>query len=135
MNRREFLKLTGLTLAVALFPEGYRILKADEVKGKIYKINAWVNISTDNEAIIFINKSEMGQGIYTGLSTLVAEELDFPLNKIKVKPAPPKEEYVDPRMGVLLTGGSTSMIHMFTPMRRAGAIARKMLLIALLLMI
>ncbi len=130
MNRREFLKLTGLSLAVTLFPEGYRILKADEIKGKVYKTNAWVHISTDNEAIIFINKSEMGQGIYTGLSTLVAEELDFPLKKIKIEPAPPKEEYVDPRMGVLLTGGSTSMIHMFTPMRRAGAVARKMLLMA-----
>ncbi len=130
MNRREFLKLSGLTLAIVLFPEGYKVLKANEIKGKFYKINAWVHISTENEVIVFINKSEMGQGIYTGLSTLVAEELDFPLEKIKVEPAPPKKEYVDPRMGVLLTAGSSSMINMFIPMRRAGAVARKMLLIA-----
>ncbi len=130
MNRREFLKLSGLTLAIVLFPDGYRVFKAEEIKGKVYKINAWIHISKDNTAVIFINKSEMGQGIYTGLSMVVAEELDFPIDKIKVEPAPPKEEYVDPRMGVLLTGGSTSMIHMFVPMRRAGATARKMLLTA-----
>ncbi len=126
ISRREFLKLTGLSLAVALAPSGFRILHARESKS--YPINAWVHILPENTVKIFINKSEMGQGVYTGLTTVLADELDFPLDRIKVEFAPAKEDYVDPRMRALLTGGSTSTIHMFTPMRKAGATARYMLL-------
>ncbi len=126
VTRREFLKLAGLTVAVVLTPTGIKVVHARDTKG--FRINAWINISTDNTATIFINKSEMGQGVYTGLTSLIADEMDFPLDKVRVKFAQPRKEYIDPRMGVLLTGGSTSTIHMFTPLRKAGAIARILLL-------
>ena len=126
ITRREFLKLTGLTIAVVSTPSGIKLLHAEESKD--YRINAWINISRENRTTVFINKSEMGQGIYTGLTALIADELDFPLENVEVRFAQPRKEYVDPRMGVLLTGGSTSIIHMFTPLRKAGAAARALLL-------
>ncbi|MDW8096403.1 MAG: xanthine dehydrogenase family protein molybdopterin-binding subunit [Aquificaceae bacterium] len=127
IDRREFLKLSGLTLSVMLMPEGYRVLKAKEVP-KGYAPNLWINLSKDNYLTILVNKSEMGQGVYTGLPLLIAEELDFPWDNIRVKPAPAGRAYVDPKMGIQLTGGSTSVKNMYQTLRLAGASMREMLL-------
>ncbi len=128
INRRDFLKLSGLTLAIAITPSGYRILFAEEAIN--FKVNAWINISKENIATVFLNKSEMGQGVYTGLVSVLADEMEFPLENIKVEFAKPEKPYLDPRMRSMLTGGSTSTIHMFIPMRKAGAAARELFLSA-----
>ena len=65
-----------------LMPEGYRILKAQEVPRR-YAPNLWINLSRDNYLTVLVNKSEMGQGVYTGLAMLVAEELDFPWERVR----------------------------------------------------
>ncbi len=126
-TRRELLGLGGLTLAVMLMPGGYRILKAQELP-KRYAPNLWINLSRDNYLTVFVNKSEMGQGVYTGLAMLVAEELDFPWERVRVMPAPAGRAYVDPKMGIQLTGGSTSVRNMYETLRLAGASMREMLI-------
>lgn len=129
LTRRELLKIGGLTLSIMLMPDGYRLLKAKEVP-KGYAPNLWINLSKDNFLTVFVNKSEMGQGVYTGLPMIVAEELDFPWDRVRVRPAPAGRAYVDPKMGLQLTGGSTSVRNMYQTLRLAGASMREMLLSA-----
>jgi isoquinoline 1-oxidoreductase beta subunit len=74
---------------------------------------------------------EMGQGIYTAMSTLIAEELDVDLERVKLEAAPPNDAlYGNPILKVQMTGGSTSMRAFWTPMRQTGASARAMLVAA-----
>jgi isoquinoline 1-oxidoreductase beta subunit len=70
----------------------------------------------------------MGQGIATGFCTLVADELDVPLERVKFVFAPVSKAYADPFFGDETTGGSTSMAGSFLPLRKAGATARVMLI-------
>ncbi len=88
---------------------------------------AWVKITADDTVTIMISKSEMGQGVYTSLAMIVADELEADWSKVSVEAAPVAEEYQDPVWGQQLTGGSTSTIHLYLPLRRAGAAAREML--------
>ncbi len=127
ITRRDLLKLGGFTLSVVLTPKGYSLLKAQEIN-KRHSPTLWINLSKDNFLTILVNKSEMGQGVYTGLAMLPAEELDFPWERVKVKPAPASWAYVDPKMGIQLTGGSTSVRNMYEILRLAGASMREMLL-------
>ncbi len=126
ITRRDVIKAGGLTLCVMLTPEGYKVLKAQELP-KRYAPNLWINISRDNYLTVYVNKSEMGQGVYTGLAMLVAEELDFPWERVRVRPAPAGRAYVDPKMGIQLTGGSTSVRNMYEVLRLAGASMREMI--------
>jgi isoquinoline 1-oxidoreductase beta subunit len=92
--------------------------------------NAWVHLRTDGTALVMLNKSEMGQGVYTGLPMLVAEELDLPWERIRVEMAPAEERYADPVFKDMTTGGSTSLAVMYPLLRGAGAAARAMLVAA-----
>lgn len=92
--------------------------------------NAWVHLRTDGTALVMLNKSEMGQGVYTGLPMLVAEELDLPWDRIRVEMAPAENQYADPVFRDMTTGGSTSMAVMYPLLRGAGAAARAMLVAA-----
>ncbi|MFP3617227.1 xanthine dehydrogenase family protein molybdopterin-binding subunit, partial [Paraburkholderia sp. SIMBA_050] len=70
-------------------------------------------------------KVEMGQGVYTALPMLIAEELEVPLSNVTLDHAPPNEKlFLDPLLGGQLTGGSTSVRYAWEPLRRAGATAR-----------
>jgi isoquinoline 1-oxidoreductase beta subunit len=95
-----------------------------------FAANAWVHVRTDGTVAVLINKSEMGQGVYTGLPMLVAEELDVPLDRIRVQFAPAEDQYADPVFKDMTTGGSTSIADMYAIMRGAGATARAMLVAA-----
>jgi isoquinoline 1-oxidoreductase beta subunit len=92
--------------------------------------NAWVHVRVDGTVLVLINKSEMGQGVYTGLPMLVAEELDVPFDRIRVQIAPAEDQYADPVFKDMTTGGSTSIQDMYPLMRGAGAAARAMLIAA-----
>ena len=92
--------------------------------------NAWVHVRTDGTVAVIINKSEMGQGVYTGLPMLVAEELDLPFDRVRVQFCPADDQYADPVFKDITTGGSTSIADMYTIMRGAGAAARAMLIAA-----
>jgi isoquinoline 1-oxidoreductase beta subunit len=78
---------------------------------------------------LLIPKVEMGQGIYTSIPMLIAEELEVPLDAISIAHAPPNEAlYADPLLASQMTGGSTSIRYAWEPMRRAGATARALLI-------
>ncbi|MDQ7082766.1 MAG: molybdopterin-dependent oxidoreductase [Aquificota bacterium] len=128
ITRREFLQLSGLSLAVVLTPQGYSLLKAKEVEPP-YSPEIWLNLSEDNFLTVLVNKSEMGQGVYTGLPQIVAEELDFPQGQgqnLCLHPA--GRRYVDPKWGVQLTGGGTSVRNMYEFLRYVGASMKEMLI-------
>jgi len=87
--------------------------------------NVWVNISTDGIVTLVVAKSEMGQGIWTSLPMLVAEELEVRWDSVRVIQAPS-----DSRYGRQITGGSGSVRGSWNSLREAGAAARMMLLSA-----
>ena len=89
--------------------------------------NAWIRIGSDNSVTILCARSEMGQGVVMAMPTLVAEELEVDLHKIKVDFAPPGEVYINSMLGGQLTGGSTSVRDGWEKLRIAGAQARSML--------
>jgi isoquinoline 1-oxidoreductase beta subunit len=93
-----------------------------------FRPNAWLRIGLDDSITIMIARSEMGQGVVTSLSMLVAEELEVDLEKVKTEFAPAAAEYGNPLLGgSQMTGGSTSVRSAWIPMREAGATARLML--------
>ena len=92
--------------------------------------NAWVKISPDNQVTIINARAEMGQGTFTAMPMLVAEELDVPLSSIRVEMAPAAEPYINTMLGGQITGGSTSVREAYEPLRVAGAQARAMLMMA-----
>ncbi len=92
--------------------------------------NAFVRIAPDDTVTIIIGKSEMGQGIYTTLPMLVAEELDVDLARVQVEFAPVNSAFNMPMFPTQLTGGSSSTNTTYEPLRKAGAVARAMLITA-----
>ena len=92
--------------------------------------NAFVRIAPDESVTVVIGKSEMGQGIYTGMAMTLAEELDFDPNRVKVEFAPADPAFNVPFAPVQFTGGSMSTNTTYMQLREAGARARAMLLAA-----
>ncbi|MGZ3614200.1 MAG: molybdopterin cofactor-binding domain-containing protein [Thermodesulfobacteriota bacterium] len=131
ISRREFLKTTlagaGLTIAASMTPFGSRLLSAQEVKKGLFNPNVWIQITPDNIVTIVVNKSEMGQGVSTSLPMIAADELEADWKQVRFLEAPGGNKYVDPNWGMQLTGGSTSVRHMFEPLLKASAAAREML--------
>jgi isoquinoline 1-oxidoreductase beta subunit len=93
----------------------------------VFSPNVWIQITTDETVKCILNKSEMGQGVFTSLPMVVADELEADWKNICFGAAPAGEPYVDPVFGMQMTGGSTSIRHMFEPLRKAAAAAREML--------
>lgn len=130
-TRRDFLKVSalvtgGLTLGVCL-PGAVDNAQA---AGTLYTPNAWVHIADDNTITLISARSEMGQGVYTSMPMLIAEELGVDIRKIKVEIAPVGEVYTNALLGGQLTGGSTSVRDGWEKLRVAGAQVRTMLVTA-----
>ncbi|HET9551374.1 MAG TPA: xanthine dehydrogenase family protein molybdopterin-binding subunit [Anaeromyxobacteraceae bacterium] len=124
LSRREFLALSAgggaaLWLSVAL-PE-----RAAAGGGAALEPNAWLRIDEKGAVTIFLAKAEMGQGVYTAMPLLVAEELEADWRAIQVVQAD-----AHPRFGTMVTGGSSSVRRSFGPLREAGAAARELLVAA-----
>lgn len=129
ITRRKFLAGAGLTLAVASTPAGIRCFAMGEAdtSSEIFRPSAWFTITPDNQITVFVSKSEMGQGIHTALPILVAEDLEADWSQVQIRQAPVTEEYVDPVQGSQMTYGSTSIRHLYEPLRKAAAAGREML--------
>jgi isoquinoline 1-oxidoreductase beta subunit len=138
LSRRDFLKAgAGLTLGVAV--PGALAQMAGPGRGGsgpaaagAFEPNAFVRIGTDNTVTVIVKHFEMGQGTFTGLPTLVAEELDADWSQIRAEGAPADAtRYNNLFMGQMQgTGGSTAMANSYDQMRKAGAAARAMLVAA-----
>jgi isoquinoline 1-oxidoreductase beta subunit len=137
LSRRDFLKAgAGLTLGVAL-PDALAQMAGPGQGGgaaapSALEPNAFVRVGADNTVTVTVKHLEMGQGTYTGLPTLVAEELDADWSQIRVAGAPADaSRYNNLFMGTMQgTGGSTAMANSYEQMRKAGAAARAMLVAA-----
>ena len=137
MKRRDFLK-TGAALGGGLLLSLYvpEWSLAESIAGTPaatpniapFKPNAFVRIGTDNLVTVIVNKSEMGQGVFTSLPMLVAEELEADWSKVRYEPAPVDAAYNHPVFGIQMTGGSTSTASEWDRFRHAGATARMMLI-------
>jgi isoquinoline 1-oxidoreductase subunit beta len=123
MNRRSFLK-TGAAAAGGLLVKFH--LPAGAATTAPLKLNAWVHVAPDDTVTLFIHKAEMGQGTVTSLSMLLAEELECDWGKIRTEFPGVDREY-GPNQGVV---GSASIRTSYQPLRRAGAVAREMLVTA-----
>ncbi len=131
-SRRTFLKVTALAgggIAVGVFLPGAARL-AEAAAPKPFAPNAWVRITSNNVVTIVADKSEMGQGVYTAMPMLVAEELDVDWSKIRIEQAVASPVYANPFLGAQATGGSTSVRSSYQRLREAGATARAMLVSA-----
>ncbi|MEE2923147.1 MAG: molybdopterin cofactor-binding domain-containing protein [bacterium] len=121
LNRRDFLKATGLTgLGLILnVPIDAAVAEQAFIPGP------FIRIEPDGRVFITVSRSEMGQGVYTSLPMIVAEELEVKLDDVIIEQAEAEFRY-----GVMATGGSNSVKSMFRPLARAGATAREMLIAA-----
>ncbi|NQW66107.1 MAG: xanthine dehydrogenase family protein molybdopterin-binding subunit, partial [Burkholderiales bacterium] len=127
-NRRDFLKTTsvttsGLVLGVVLPGTVAETMAA----GTLHTPNAWVHIADDNSITLISARSEMGQGVYTSMPMLIAEELNIDVTKITVAAGAPNAVYVNALLGAMITGGSTSVREGYEKLRIAGAQVREML--------
>jgi len=129
-NRREFFKRSaagsaGLVIGLYL-PGKYEALAGASPQSPA-AMNAWVQIASDDSVMLLIDKSEMGQGISTALTMILAEELDLDWKKIRTEFAPAAPQYFNPVFGLQGTGGSSSVRGSWEPLAKAGAAAREML--------
>ena len=97
----------------------------------LFMPNAFVRIDRDGEVVLTMPYVEMGQGTYTSIPMLIAEELEVELHQVRLEHAPPDEKlYTNPLLGVQATGNSNAMRGAWQPLRQAGATARVMLVSA-----
>jgi len=93
--------------------------------------NAFVRIAADGRIVLTMPYVEMGQGTYTSIPMLIAEELEVDLKQVRLEHAPPDEKlYANPLLGVQATGNSNAIRGAWQPLRQAGAVARTMLVSA-----
>jgi isoquinoline 1-oxidoreductase beta subunit len=99
----------------------------DDTAGK-FAPNAFIRIDTTGKTTLVMPQVEMGQGIYTAVAMILAEELDGDFSSVVLEHAPADEKlYANPLFGIQATGGSTSVRAFWKPLREAGATARAML--------
>src|SRR5512143_3905462 len=132
-DRRRFLKkslagATGLLGGLHLPKSARAELPAVPAGG--FAPNAWIRIAPDDTVTFIIDRSEMGQGVITSLSMLLAEELECDWQRIRWEFAPADKAYFSPIFGMQGTGGSMSLRGAWTPTLKAGAVARDMLVTA-----
>jgi isoquinoline 1-oxidoreductase beta subunit len=139
-TRRDFLKNSGAVAALALtigFEWGASTrrafaLPAAPAAGAAFAPNAFLRIGSDNTVTVIAKHVEMGQGAYTGIATVVAEELDADWAQVRVESAPADaKRYANLAFGTIQgTGGSSAMANSWTQLREAGGKARAMFLAA-----
>jgi isoquinoline 1-oxidoreductase beta subunit len=137
-DRRDFLKSAGAAGALAL-TVGFQwagttrraVALAAPPAGAAFVSNAFVRIGADNSVTVIAKHLEMGQGSYTGIATVLAEELDADWSLVKVESAPADaKRYANLAFGMQGTGGSSAMNNSWAQLREAGGKARLMLMTA-----
>jgi isoquinoline 1-oxidoreductase subunit beta len=128
ISRRTFLRAAaaaggGLMLSLRLRSAG-RDAAAAGTDG--FTPNAFIHIATDGQVVLIMPYVQMGQGTYTSIPMLIAEELEVDLSEVRLEHAPPNEKlYANPLLGVQVTGNSNAIRGAWQPLRRAarGALA------------
>jgi isoquinoline 1-oxidoreductase beta subunit len=136
LSRRQFLSasaalggglLIGFTAGRSVNAAG----AAEKIAGEPFTPNAFIRIDPNAQVTLIMPYVEMGQGTYTSIPMLIAEELEVDLKQVQLEHAPPNEKlYANPLLGVQATGNSNAIRGAWQPLRQAGATARVMLVSA-----
>lgn len=131
VSRRDFLKVSAALGGGFALEFWFPVTSAATAGAAITEVNAWILIHPDDRVVIRIARSEMGQGSFTALAQLVAEELDCDWARVSAEFASPNEHIRRNRIwGSMQTGGSMGIRSSQDYVRRAGANAREMLIAA-----
>jgi isoquinoline 1-oxidoreductase beta subunit len=134
VSRRTFLQVNaaaGGGMLIGFYLPAVRAAPATAANAGAFAPNAFVRIGRDDTVTLIMPQVEMGQGTYTSMPMLIAEELEVDLGQIELEAAPPDDRrYANSLIGFQVTGGSSSVRAMWKPLRRAGAVARVMLISA-----
>ena len=136
VSRRDFVTVLataggGLLLGWRAGEPSRAAMTAASAAPPAFVPNAFIRIGSDSRVTMIMNQVEMGQGTYTSMPMLLAEELEVGLDQVQLEHAPPNDTlYANPLFGDQETGGSSSVRSFYEPLRRAGATARTMLVAA-----
>ncbi|MBK5281156.1 MAG: xanthine dehydrogenase family protein molybdopterin-binding subunit [Nitrospiraceae bacterium] len=136
LSRRTFLKVSavaggGLLLSFILPRRIWSSESAGATTAEVFAPNAFIRMGRDGRVTLIMPYVEMGQGTYTSIPMLIAEEMEMDLAQVTLEAAPPDERhYANSIFHIQATGGSTSVRASWEPLRRAGATARTMLVSA-----
>ncbi len=131
LSRREFLKLSaGAAFALGLYTVPAAAAEAGQASKPSEMPDAFIAVHGDGGIVIQVNRLEFGQGVYTALPMLLAEEFDGDWALVRPHLAPAGDAYKDPFMGMQMTGGSMSVKNSWLQYRELGARARAMFVAA-----
>jgi len=133
LSRRSFVKLAGASgFALGIVPGAVQAQAQPEAAGlkPTQQPAAFVRIERDGSVIVRINRLDFGQGVQTGLPMVLAEELDADWSKVRSEHGDARPNFVDPVMGLHITGGSSAIKNSYTQYRELGARTRAMLVSA-----
>jgi isoquinoline 1-oxidoreductase beta subunit len=132
LSRRRFLSASaalggGMLIGFTAQAAG----AAEKIASEPFAPNAFIRIDSNGQVTLIMPYVEMGQGTYTSIPMLIAEELEVDLKQVRLEHAPPNEKlYANPLLGVQATGNSNAVRGAWQPLRQAGATARTMLVAA-----
>jgi isoquinoline 1-oxidoreductase beta subunit len=127
-SRRELFRITATTTLLFGFHAPFGAQSQTGEYGPVMP-NAFIKIDREGNFTLIMPQVEMGQGTYTSISMILAEELDADWSRVRLEHAPPDEKrYANPMLGMQATGNSNSVRAFWKPLRQAGAGARAMLL-------
>ena len=132
LSRRTFLQAGAATGGGLMLSLGLPVATGDAQAADGFAPNAFVRIEGDGQVVLTMPYVEMGQGTYTSIPMLIAEELEVDLKQVRLEHAPPNEKlYGNPLLGgIQATGNSNAVRASWQPLRQAGATARTMLVAA-----
>ena len=134
LTRRSFLRVSataaGGLLVSLYFDLPLAAQEGTQPKPKSYPPDAFVQIKPDGKILITVNRLEFGQGVYTSLPMILADEMDADWSQVIAELAPAADVYKDPLFGIQMVGGSGSIAHSFQQYRELGAKTRAMLVAA-----
>jgi isoquinoline 1-oxidoreductase beta subunit len=128
LTRRTFLE-SGVALGGVLLV-GFRVSRVDALTDaqRIFAPDAFIRIDRLGRVTLIMPQVEMGQGVYTSIAMILAEELDAAIDQVSLEAAPPNDKlYGNPTFGIQVTGNSNSIRAFWLPLRKAAASARAML--------
>ena len=137
LDRRSFLKATLVTGGAVVFgfslPSAAR--GAERFAASVEPLadlqpNAFIKIAKDGRVTVIVGQVEMGQGVYTSLPQIVADELGVDWANVSFEAAPADKAFINPAMGMQGTGGSSSVKGLFAPLRKSAAAVREMFVTA-----
>ena len=131
-NRRVLLKTSvlagaGFAIGIGFDPLTSFAVETSASATKAADLGLWIRITADGTITLIAPSSEMGQGVNTSLSMIIAEEMEADWQSIKTETAPANSDYKNPEQPLQITGASSSLRGFWQPLREVGAAAREML--------